>query len=65
MREMQKGRSYDRPFLQIYLGDLALNLDLDVDACRKLDALKRIDCLVVGLDDVDETLVDTHLEVLT
>ena len=44
--------------------ELTLKLDLDVDACRKLDALKRIDCLVVWLDDVDETLVDTHFEVL-
>ncbi len=47
------------------LRELTLKLDLDVDACRKLDALKRIDCLVVWLDDVDETLVDTHFEVLT
>jgi hypothetical protein len=45
--------------------ELTLKLDLDVDACRKLDSLKRIDCLVVWLDNVDETLVDTHFEVLT
>lgn len=44
--------------------DLALELDLNVDAGRQFNSLERIDCLVVWLDDVDETLVDAHLEVL-
>ena len=42
-----------------------LDLDLDVDACRQLDALQRVDGLGVRIDDVDESLVDAHLEVLS
>ena len=62
---MQKGDSEESPFCSdCDLGKLSLNLDLDIYACRKLNALKRIDCLVVRLDNVDETLVDTHFEVL-
>jgi hypothetical protein len=45
-------------------GSAGLNLDLDVDPGRQLDALQAVDGLGVGIDDVDQTLVDTHLEVL-
>ena len=41
-----------------------LDLDLDVDPGGELEALERLDRLAGGLDDVDETLVDPHLEVL-
>src|SRR3954468_4254267 len=41
-----------------------LDLDLDVHACRQLDALQAVDGLGVGIDDVDQALVDAHLEVL-
>ena len=41
-----------------------LDLDLDIDACRKVETLKRINRLWRRLDDVEETLVDAHLEVL-
>lgn len=44
--------------------NLLLDLDLDVDACREVETLKRIDRLWRRLDDVKKTLVDTHLEVL-
>src|SRR4051794_11394440 len=42
-----------------------LDLDLDVDAGRQLDALQAVDGLRVGIDDVDQALVNPHLEVLT
>ena len=42
----------------------ALNLDFDVDASRQLDALQAVDGLWIWIDDVDQTLVDAHLEVL-
>src|SRR4051812_27799543 len=41
-----------------------LDLDLDVDARRQLDALQAVNGLGVRIDDVDEALVDAHLEVL-
>ena len=41
-----------------------IDLDLDVDAGRQLDALQAVDRLGVGVDDVDQPLVDPHLEVL-
>src|SRR4051794_40869422 len=41
-----------------------LDLDLDVDAGGELDALQRVDRLGVRVDDVDQPLVDAHLEVL-
>jgi hypothetical protein len=41
-----------------------LDLDLDVDAGGEVEALERLDGLRGGLDDVDEALVDAHLEVL-
>ena len=42
-----------------------LDLDLDVDTGRQLDALQAVDRLGVRVDDVDQPLVDAHLEVLT
>ena len=41
-----------------------LDLDLDVDARGEVEALERVDGLAGGLDDVDQPLVDPHLEVL-
>lgn len=60
-----KGAVFRPPLSEVFVTrDLALKLDLNVDACRQFDALERIDCLVVWLDNVDEALMDTHLEVL-
>lgn len=60
-----KGAALRPPLSEVFVTrDLALELDLNVDAGRQFDALERIDCLVVWFDDVDETLVDAHLEVL-
>src|SRR5579872_4785750 len=42
-----------------------LELDLDVDAGRKVQAHEGVDGLVVGLQNVDEPLVRTDLELLT
>src|SRR6478736_4399668 len=42
-----------------------LDLDLDVDASRQLDALEAVDGLAVRVYDVDEALVHPHLEVFT
>ena len=42
----------------------ALYLDLDVDARREVEALQRVDRLRRVVDDVDQPLVDPHLEVL-
>src|SRR5262249_50296039 len=41
-----------------------LDLDLDVDAGGQVEALERLHRLAGGLDDVEEALVDAHLEVL-
>src|SRR5437870_3840851 len=41
-----------------------LDLDLDVDACRQVEPLEGVDGLGGGLEDVEEPLVDPHLEVL-
>ena len=65
----KKERSEDRSFSTLYdstsmTQELTLNLDFNVDASRQFDALERIDCLVVWLDNVDETLVNTHFKVL-
>ena len=43
---------------------LLLDLDLDVDAGGQLEALQRVDGLRRRLDDVEQALVDPHLEVL-
>ena len=45
-------------------GSDLLDLDLDVDARRQVEALERLDRLARRLDDVEEALVDPHLEVL-
>src|SRR5436190_23319600 len=41
-----------------------LYLDLDVDAGGEVEALERLHGLAGGLDDVDQPLVDPHLEML-
>src|SRR5438552_91781 len=41
-----------------------LDLDLDVDAGGQLEALEGVDGLGTGLEDVEQALVDPHLEVL-
>ena len=43
---------------------LLLNLDLDVYTSCQVETLKRINRLWRWLDNVEKTLVDTHLEVL-
>src|SRR5439155_20622462 len=40
-------------------------LDRDVDPGREVEALQRIDGLAGYLHDIDQSLVDPHLEVLT
>src|SRR5688500_11932496 len=47
-------------------GDLLrlLDLDLDVHAGRQLEALQRVHGLRRRLEDVEQALVDPHLEVL-
>ena len=40
-------------------------LDRHVDTGRKVESLERVDGLAGDLDDVDQALVDPHLEVLT
>src|SRR3954467_11004814 len=42
----------------------SLQLDLDVDASRQVEAHERVDRLRSRVDDVDQTLVRAHLEVL-
>ena len=46
-----------------YLFDL--HLDVDRYACRHLKSLKRINGLLCGSDDVDQSLVSSLLELLT
>src|SRR5215216_4836888 len=46
------------------LGSDLLDLDLDVDAGGEIEALEGLDGLRRGLDNVDQALVDAHLEVL-
>jgi hypothetical protein len=41
-----------------------LDLDLDVDTGREVETLEALDGLAGGLHDVEEALVDAHLEVL-
>ena len=43
---------------------IRLQLDLDVDAGGELQAGKSLDRLVRRLEDIDQTLVGTHLELL-
>src|SRR6201994_216556 len=42
----------------------SLQLDLDVDASRQVEAHERVDRLRSRVDDVDQPLVRAHLEVL-
>ena len=42
-----------------------LRLDLDLDACGKLDAHKSLYSLLLGVKDVDQSLVSAHFELLT
>lgn len=55
------GRLFSKLFHRMWL---TLNLDLDIYTGRKFNSLQGIDGLVVGLHDVDEALVNAHLEVL-
>ena len=42
-----------------------LNLDLNLNTGWKVDALEAVNGLLLGINDVDQTLMDAHLEVLT
>jgi hypothetical protein len=64
-RDLEGGNPPDRAGDRACLYLAGLDLDLDVNASRKLDPLKRIDRLGVGVDDIDQSFVDSHLEVLT
>ena len=52
-----------RAMMPVAIG-LVLQLDLDVDAGRKVEAHERVDRLRRGLMDVDQTLVRADLEML-
>ena len=41
-----------------------LHLDLDIDAGRQVEGGQRVDSLGVRIEDVDDPLMDTHLELL-
>src|SRR5829696_2720716 len=56
------GRPADRPPSGAASG--LLDLDLDVDPSRQLQPLQAVDRLRGRLEDVEEALVDAHLEVL-
>src|SRR5436305_14308288 len=43
---------------------MLLELDLDIDAARRVQPHQRVDRLRAGVDDVDQTLVRPHLEML-
>src|SRR5688572_10977279 len=52
------------PFTCLSMSSQSLQLDLDVDAGRQVEAHERVDGLGGRVDDVDQSLVRTHLEVL-
>lgn len=54
-----KLRSFQRLFAD------SADLDLDVDASGQVETLESVDCLCRVVDDVDQTLVHSHTEVLT
>src|SRR6185503_18828433 len=61
----RRGSSVSSPrTIPLGIRSAGLDLDLDVDARGQLDALQAVDGLCVGIDDVDQALVDTHLKVL-
>lgn len=41
-----------------------MNLDFNVDASRQFEALQAVDRLGVWVDNVDQTLVNSHLKML-
>jgi hypothetical protein len=64
----QKERAVKPAPLQVQLSEVSsavLDLDFDVDASRQFDALQAVDGLSVRVNDVDQTLVNTHFEMLT
>src|SRR5512139_1119698 len=52
------------PFTCLSISVRSLQLDLDVDASRKVESHERVNRLGGRVDDVDQTLVRAHLEVL-
>jgi len=65
-KKWQKGGPLATPSPSCSTGiGLTLNFDLDIYACRKFNSLQRVNGLVVGFHDVDEALVNAHLEMLT
>src|SRR5262245_65621781 len=52
------------PLTCLSMSSQSLQLDLDVDASRKVESHERVDRLRGRVDDVDQTLVRAHLEVL-
>src|SRR4051812_20909470 len=52
------------PFCCLAMSVQSLQLDLDVDAGRQVEAHERVDRLRRGVENVDEPLVRAHLEVL-
>src|SRR5512132_1381683 len=52
------------PFISLAMIGASSELDLDVDARRELESHERIDRLRRGVEDVDESLVRAHLEML-
>src|SRR5262245_11413918 len=52
------------PLICLAISCVTSELDLDVDAGREVETHERVDGLRRGVEDVDEALVGTHLEVL-
>src|SRR2546421_4030657 len=52
------------PLICLAISRVTSELDLDVDAGRQVETHERVDGLRRGVEDVDEALVRTHLEVL-
>src|SRR6266852_5654150 len=56
------------PYLPVQAGEgrkaRVLELDLDIDACRKIELHQRIDRLGRRIDDVEQPLVGSHLKLL-
>ncbi len=69
VRENKKPRRFRRgfstSFRMIQSNDSGvLNLDLNLNTGRKVDALEAVNGLLLGINDVDQTLMDAHFEVL-
>ena len=66
--QRKKGEPSGPPFCSIQLSRISsavLDLDFDVDTGRQFYALQAVDRFAIGVHDVDQALVNAHLEVLS